>query len=156
MIPAKKGLIAKGRVMTVRCNQEMREPDMGTATPWFECNVPTFDIQPESERGEMDRKMDSPFELSFNLAPTGKKDRVRFLYKGTHIGQMATEMQIYRLMTGLPKQKLRWECSYDVFRQLQREAHVLLGCNLKRALRLFGCNARVKHTTKNGYWVWMK
>ena len=95
-------------------------------------------------------------ELIFDLAPIGRKDRVRHLYEFTKVGQMATRMQIARLMKGWPKRKLLWECSYDVFRQLQREAHVVFGCNLKRALRLFGCNVKIRYTTKNGYWVWMK
>lgn len=95
-------------------------------------------------------------ELIFDLAPIGRKDRVRHRYQFTKVGQMATRMQTARLMEGWPKRKLHWECSYEIYRCLQREAHTLFGCNLKRALKLFGCNVKIRHTTKNGCWVWMK
>lgn len=49
-----------------------------------------------------------------------------------------------------------WRMRYADYCKLQSDAHKFYGCNLKRALRKFGCKNKVKHQTKNGYWVWMK
>lgn len=49
-----------------------------------------------------------------------------------------------------------WRMNYAVYHKLQEVAHSKYGCNLKRALRKLGVKNRVKHQTRNGYWVWMK
>lgn len=45
---------------------------------------------------------------------------------------------------------------YELYKALQAVAHKHYNCNLKRALRMFGCKSRVLYRLKNGDYVYMK
>lgn len=155
MVPAGRGdLFGKGHIMMARYNPETGEPDMNTATPWFTSSASL--VQPTSESKHECENYCSEYKMSFSLAPMKRKNMIRLLGMGSYIGKIAKGARESGDMLGLPQRKLNLELPYEIYRCLQRESHILFGCNLKRALRLFGCNVKIRHTTKNGYWVWMK
>lgn len=46
---------------------------------------------------------------------------------------------------------------YEEYKRLVRFTQLFYGCNIKRALRKEGVRGiRIRHKTRNGYWVWMK
>lgn len=52
--------------------------------------------------------------------------------------------------------KLHFEMSYDMYRYIQHICHRDFGRNLKMFFKENHIKVKVRHKTKNGYWVWMK
>lgn len=76
------------------------------------------------------------------------------LFFGNEIKSLASAIRKYKR---LGYRLFQADVEYKRFCELKLHAYYFYGCNIKRALRKESIKGlRIRHKTRNGYWVWMK
>lgn len=139
------------KLQIARIDPATDEPDWTTTQEFFLSDKGAAEVSEHWFKSEPLPEMTFKFEMA-PMSKKAMKTLTDLWRKGSSIYSIA---MWYKRCCRIYQSRLELRLTKDIYKALQVKAHNIFGCNLKRALRIYGCKADIYYNS-NGHWFKMK